>query len=215
MITINVTNATPMLQDFFFFQQPAKYSGSAPVYTNSLYTEALPSNMVLSFTMMLQYYARVQQQVPQPTIGQAASQAIGLTPAPGGTPTANTTHMSVSPSLELSAPVSTIGPRPGSFRIVTPDYDPGLAAYNAGSALPALQGGTTLSNFVTAQPNSNIDCQPVMVFYVQTGIYAPGTVIDFATSSLYAVACDATSGSTTFNVTYNADGTWTVQPSMT
>jgi hypothetical protein len=219
-ITINVTNNSPNIQNFFFFQQPAQYSGGAQVYTNSLYTAPLlpsaTSGAVLSFTMILQYYAGVQQQVQPPTVGQAsgqlaASQAINLTPAAGGAPTANTTNMIVSPSLGLSVPVSTTGPQAGSFRIITPTYNPTLANYNAGSAIQTLQGGITLSNFVTAQPTTNLDCQPVIVFYVQTGTYTPGTVMNFTSSSINAAICNATPGFTTFNVTYNADGTWTVQ----
>jgi hypothetical protein len=119
--------------------------------------------------------------------------------------------MSVSPSLGLSVPVSTQGPQPGSFRIITPTYNPVLSAYNAGSAVQALSGAITLSNFVTAMPNNNLDCQPIIKFYVQTGTYTPGTVMNFTSSSINAALCDATPGFTTFNVSYNLDGTWTVQ----
>jgi hypothetical protein len=219
MITINVSNNSPTPQSFFFFQQPAQYRGGAQVYTNSLFTAPLlpkqTTGAVLSFTMMLQYYAGVQQQITPPVVGQpsgqlAAIQVIGLTPAPGGQPTANTTTMSVAPSLGLSVPVSTTGPQAGSFRIVTPTYNSTLDAYNAGSALQTFQGEVIFSNFVTAQPNINLDCQPALVFYVQTGIYTPGTVINFTQSSTYAATCDATSGCESFNVDYNADGTWTV-----
>src|SRR6201991_4929682 len=220
LITINVTNNSTTIQNFFFFQQPAVYSGGAEVYTNSLYTQALlpyaTSGAVLSFSMLLQYNAGVQQQISPPQIGQpsgqlAAIQAINLTPAAGGQPTNNTTSMTVSPSLGLSVPVSTTGPQPGSFRIITPIFNPVLANYNAGSAVRALSGTITLSNFVTAPPNSNLDCQPVITFYVQTGTYTPGTVMNFTASSINAAICDATPGYTTFNVTYNVDGTWTVQ----
>lgn len=219
-ITINVTNNSPTLQNFFFFQQPAQYSGGQQVYTNSLYTQALlpfkTSGAVLSFTMILQYYAGVQQQVVPPAIGQpsgqlAAIQAINLTPAAGGTQTNNTTTMQVQPSLGLSPPVSTVGPQTGSFRIVTPTFNPVLTNYNAGSAVQSLTGAITLSNFVTVQPTSNLDCQPVILFYVQTGSFTPGTVMNFTSSSINAAICDATQGFTTFNVSYNVDGTWTVQ----
>lgn len=219
-ITINVINKSNTIQNFFFFQQPAAYSGGQQVYTNSLYTQALlpyaTSGSVLSFSMTLQYYAGVQQQVAPPQVGQpsgqlAAIQAINLTPAPGGPQMNNTTTMTVSPSLGLSPPVSTVGPQPGSFRIVTPVFNPTLANYNAGSAVQSMSGAITLSNFITAQPNSNLDCQPIIKFYVQTGTYTPGTVMNFTSSSVSAALCDATPGYTTFNVTYNADGTWTVQ----
>lgn len=219
-ITINVTNNSPYLQNFYFFQQPAQYSGGQQVYTNSLYTQALlpykTSGAVLSFTMILQYYAGVQQQVAPPIIGQpsgqlAAIQPINLTPAAGGQPTNNTTSMTVQPSLGLSPAVSTTGPQTGSFRIITPTFNPMLSNYNAGSAVQSLSGAVTLSNFVTAQPNNNLDCQPVIMFYVQTGTFTPGTVMNFTNSSINAAICDATQGFTTFNVSYNIDGTWTVQ----
>jgi hypothetical protein len=219
-ITINVTNNSPNSQNFFFFQQPAVYSGGPKVYTNSLYSqEVLPystSGSVLSFTMILQYYAGVQQQVEPPQIGQpsgqlGAIQAIDLTPASGGTPTKNTTTMTVDPSLGLSPAFTTQDPQSGSFRINTPVYDPALMNYSAGSAVQSLTGAITLSNFVTAQPNTHLDCQPIIKFYVQTGDYTAGTVMNFTSSSATAALCDATPGFTTFNVSYNSNGTWTVK----
>jgi hypothetical protein len=221
-ITINVTNNSNSPQTFFFFQQPAQYSGGAQVYTNSLYSQTvLPfatSGAVLTFTMILQYYAGVQQQVTPPTVGQAsgqlgAIQAINLTPASGGTPTNNTTTMAVSPSLGLSVPVSTSGPQTGSFRIITPTFNTTLTNYNAGSAIQSVTGGgITLSNFVTALPNTNLDCQPVIVFYVQIGTYVAGTVMNFTTSSINAATCDFTPGYSTYNVSYSSSGLWTATP---
>lgn len=220
-ITINVRNNSPSLQNFFFFQQPASYAGGAQVYSNSLFTQPLlpyaTSGAVLSFSLLFQHYAGVQQQVIPPIVGQpsgqlAASQAIGLTPPQGVTPTNNTTTMTVSPSLGLSIPIPTSGPPVGSFRITTPVYNPVLTNYNAGSALQTLTGGIILSNFITAQPNSNLDCQPALIFYVATGTYSAGTVVNFTSSSATGAVCDATPGYSTFDVHYNADGTWTVRP---
>jgi hypothetical protein len=220
-ITINVRNESPITQNFFFFQQPAIYTGGTDVYTNSLYTQALlpyaSSGAILSFSVLLQFYAGVEQQVSPPIVGQpsgrlAARQPIGLTPAAGGPPTNNTTTMTVSPSLGLSVPVSTVGPQLGSFRIITPPFNPVLENYNAGSAVQTMVGGITLSNFVVAQPNSNLDCQPIIKFYVQTGTYTPGTVMNFTSSSRTAALCDATPGYSTFDVRYKPDGTWTITP---
>ena len=219
-ITINVTNGSNTLQNFFFFQQPAQYSATTPVYSNSLYTAPLlpasSSGAVLSFTPILQPYAGVQQQTQPPQVGQlagllAARQSIAVAVA-GGAPANDTTTMTVSPSLGLSVPVpSTPGPPAGSFRTVVPTFNPVLANYNAGLAVQSISGQIILSSFVTAQPTSNLDCQPVPVFYVATGSYSAGTVIEFADSSANAARCDTTPGYTTFNVTYNADGTWNVQ----
>jgi hypothetical protein len=221
-ITINVTNNSTSLQNFFFFQQPAQYSGGAPVYANSLYTAPLlpssTSGAMLSFTPILQVYAGVQQQVQPPQVGQlsgllAARQSIAVAPPVGGAQANDTTTMMVSPSLGLSVPVPTDGPPAGSFRIVIPTFNPVLGNYNAGLAVQSISGQIMLSNFVTAQPASNLDCQPAMIFYVTTGSYAAGTVINVTDSSANAAKCDATPGYTTFNVSYNADGSWTVQPS--
>jgi NADH:ubiquinone oxidoreductase subunit 6 (subunit J) len=81
-ITINVTNNSPTVQNFFFFQQPAVYSGGAQVYTNSLYTQTLlpfaTSGAVLTFTMVLQYYAGVQQQVSPPQVGIPSGQLAAI-----------------------------------------------------------------------------------------------------------------------------------------
>lgn len=220
-ITINVTNLTSSLQNFYFFQQPAIYAGGPQVYTNSLYSAPLlpnsSSGSSLSFSLQLQYYAGVQQQVSPPQVGSpsgqiAAIQAIGLTPAAGGTPTNNLTNMIITPSLGLTAPTTGVGVQPGAFRIVTPQFNPSLTPYNAGSAVKSLAGQVTLSNFVAAPPNANLDCQPILKFYVATGTYTPGTVMDFTASSAQAALCDATQGFTTFNVTYNADGSWSVIP---
>ena len=216
-ITINVTNNSPHPQNLFFFQQPAAYDGGQEVFSNSLYTAPLlpsaSSGAVLSFSMNQQFYAGVQQQVSPPVVGQSsgqlsASQPIGLTPKAGGGGN-NTTTMSLIPSLGLTIPVATEGPQTGSFRVVTPTYNP-IAAYNVGSAVRTLVGGISLSNFVSAQPTMNIDCQPVLKFYVAVGTYTPGTVMNFTSSSINAALCDGTQGYASFNVTYNADGTWTV-----
>lgn len=219
-ITINVTNDSTALQNFFFFQQPAQCSTTAQVYSNSLYTAPLlpvsSSGAVLSFTPILQPYAGVQQQVQPPQVGQLAGlltarQPIAVAPA-GGTPANDTTTMTVSPSLGLSVPApSTPGPPAGSFRIIVPTFNPFLVNYNAGLAVQSISGQIILSSFVTAQPTSNFDCQPAAVFYVATGSYNAGTVIDFATASANAARCDTGPGYTTFNVTYTADGTWKVQ----
>lgn len=222
LIQINVINNSPSTQNFFFFQQPAIYTGGQQVYSNSLLTASLApyatSGGVYTFLLNLQYFAGVQDQISQPVVGQpsgynSAIQMIGLTPAAGGTPSNNTTTMSASP-LGLSVPVNTTGVQPGAFRIISPVFNPTLKQYNGGSAVSLPNGGVVLSNFVSVSPNANLDCQPVLKFYVQTGSYTAGTVMNFTSSSATAALCDATSGFTTFNVSYNADGTWTVTPSV-
>ncbi len=223
LITINVINNSPVAQNFFFFQQPAVYTGGPVVYSNSLYMQNLlpnsSSGTTLTLLMLEDFFAGAQECYQPPTVGQPSGysssiQPIGLTPAPGGSPTNNATNMTVSP-LGLSVPTSNPAVQAGAFRITTPTFDPTLHQYIAGSAVKSISGSIILSNFVSAQPNTNIDCQPILKFYVQTGSYTPGTVMNFTSSSVGAALCDATPGYTTFNVTYNANGTWTVAQSAT
>lgn len=220
-ISIIVRNNSPSLQNFFFFQQPAIYSGGAQVYTNSLFTSPLlpydQSGAVLTFSLLVQYYAGVEQQRSPPVIGQpsgqlAAIRSIELTPI-SGDPPANTTNMSASP-LGLSPAFASAGPQTGSFRIVVPTFDPTLQKFNAGSAVQNLNQSITLSNFVTAQPTTNLDCQPILKFYVQAGTYTPGTVMNFTSSSQNAAVCDFTPGYPSYTVVYNANGTWSVTPNI-
>jgi hypothetical protein len=171
---------------------------------------------VLTFNVLLQYYAGVQQQTNPPQVGQpsgytSATQPIDVTPAAGGNPTKNTTIMTATP-LGLSTPFNSPDPQTGSFRIQVPTYNPVLGNYNAGSAVRQVNGGVVLSNFVTAQPTTNLDCQPIIKFYVQTGTYTPGTVMNFTSSSATAAVCDFTPGYTVYSVSYNLDGTWTAKP---
>ncbi len=218
--TINVTNKSPNNQNFFFFQKPAIYLGGEQVYSNSIYEATLQpystSGSVLTFNFLQQYYAGAQTQVPNLVVGQAsgyttASQPIDLTSSDPNTQTNNTTNMSVDPSLGLSVPAYTEGVQSGAYRIVTPQFNSVAEKYNAGLAIQNASTGTVvLSNFINAEPLKNIDCQPILIFYVQTGNYEAGSVINFTTSSVGAALCDTTQGITTFNVDYNADGSWTV-----
>lgn len=219
--TINVTNNSQIAQDFFFFQSPANYVGGGSVYSNSLFHSQLQpystSGSVLTFQMNQQYFAGAQTQTAPPTVGHVSggttsSQPINLTPA-NTPPVGNATNLSVSP-LGLTPAFSQTGVQPGAFRIIAPTYNPFTTGnFNIGSAIQNAAGGpATVSNFVVAQPNQFVDCQPVLVFYVQTGSYQAGTVINFSSASNLSAACDTTTGHTTFNVTYNIDGTWGINP---
>jgi hypothetical protein len=214
-ITINVTNRSPAIQSFFIFQQPAIFSGETQVYSNSLYCQTLlpysTSGTILNFSIVAQIYAGVGEQtsplmVGQPSIALAGVQPVGLAQH-GGVSIDDTTAISEGPMLELSAPVRGADVPPGSFRIITPTFDPALSSYNAGSAVQMVSGEVMLSSFVKAPPAANVDCQPVNIFYVQIGTYEAGTVLDFERSSFGAAICDSSAGFTTFNVAYNADGT--------
>jgi hypothetical protein len=119
------------------------------------------------------------------------------------------TLMSVDPYLALTPPVNAPGVQPGAFRIKTPVFDPSLNPYNAGLAA-LVSGDIVLSNYIAAQGNILLDVQPIVKFYVATGSYDAGTVVNFSEASATAALCDATSGHDDFWVTYNTDGSWTV-----
>lgn len=215
--TLNVTNNSFSAQDFYFFQKPAFYSDGAQVYSNAIFSATLlphaSSGSILTLRLLQQHYAGVQIQAHPPVPGQAsghmtASQPIDLTTT---SQTKNSTHMIVTPSLGLTPPTHTAGVRQGAYRIAIPGFNPSTNQYNAGLAIKNMStGAVVLSNFVTAQPNQNLDCQPVPAFYVNTGRYKEGEVIDFPNASIGAALCSMDSGVTTLNVTYNIDGTWSI-----
>ena len=213
LLTINVTN-NEATQGFYFFQQPAIYTGGGQVYSNSLYSQTLAnygtSGSQLTFEVNLQFYAGIQQANTVPQVGQSsgyssASRAIDLATTDGKGN--DSTIASVNP-LSLSAPANTAGVQPGAFRITTPVFS-APPYYNVGSAVN-VNGGIVLSNFVQANPNSNTDCQPILKYYVATGLYTPGAVMNFTQSSATAALCDFTGGYTVANVTLNQDGSWKV-----
>jgi hypothetical protein len=224
LISINVTSKSPQPQNFFFFQQPAIYTGGLTVYSNSLFNGSLPpfnpnTGSQISFLNTLQYYAGVQNSnTSAPPVGQTSGYntawaAIALqSNPPSGTNacSANFTQMNGT-QLALSAPVANPAVQPGAFRIVMPTWTPGQYSFNAGSATQNMTtGNVVLSNFVLANPTTNLDCQPVLKYYVQTGTFTPGTVMSFTASSIGAGLCDATNGKYNFNVVYGADGQFTV-----
>ena len=214
LLTINLKNNSPYQQTFFFFQQPAVYTGGGLVYSNSLWSASLgpydTTGGTLTFAANLQFYAGAQQAVSLvPQVGStsgyaSASQPIDL--ATDGKTTNDGTIMMVNP-LGLAKPAPVSGVQGGAFRIVTPGYDPNVTPYNAGSATQA-NGVIVLSSFVVAPPNMNIDCQPILKYYVAVGGYTAGTVMNFSQSSVGSAVCDFTGGYTQAQVTYNADGTW-------
>ncbi|RML18018.1 hypothetical protein APX70_05563, partial [Pseudomonas syringae pv. maculicola] len=96
LIRINVVNNSQNLQNLYFFQQPAAYTGGPEVYSNSLLsTPILPTaqgGSSYSFLLNLQYYAGAQQRTEPPALGQpsgfsSAIQPIDLTTAAGGAAT--------------------------------------------------------------------------------------------------------------------------------
>lgn len=219
--TIIVENQSPYPQNFFFFQKPASYTGGAQVYSNSIGSGRLPASgpgtAQLQFQANVQYYAGVGKQVSPPKVGNTSvgdivQMPIDITPSSGTVN--NMTQMQLEP-LNLTAPTSVPGVQEGAFRIKIPAFNPNTQQYDAGlSTTTMLNGGipeVVLSNFVTAEPQDNLDVQPVVKFYVSTGNYTAGTVVNFTESAQNSAICDATSGKTDFLVTYTAKGGWTVK----
>lgn len=218
LLTINVRNYEPQAQNFYFFQQPAVYTGGGQVYSNSLFTQTLgnydATGAILTFQVNLQYYAGIQQANTPPQVGSAsgyssASRAIDLAPSSGGGSQKDCTTATVNP-LGLSVPANVEGVQPGAFRIVTPTFT-SPPYFNVGSAVD-VNGSILLSNFVQANPASNTDCQPILKYFIQTGSYTPGTVMNFTQSSVGSAIADFTGGYSTYNVSLNADGSWTAIP---
>jgi hypothetical protein len=224
LLKIIVYNDTMYQAGFFFFQQPAIYAGGQIVYSNSLYNRALPpagSGSSLTFQTNVQFYAAVQEaDTSTPSVGQSsgfetASQAIDLAAAGNSPQNHDSTSMTWdqnSAALGLTVPANNPLVQPGAFRITTAQYNPAINPFNAGSAV-SVNSNVVLSNFVVAPPLMNIDCQPVLKYYVQTGSYQPGTVMNFSESSVGSASCDFTRGHTQAVVHYKNDGTWDVKMS--
>ncbi|HJV40942.1 hypothetical protein [Caulobacter sp.] len=215
LLTINAENLQRSTQSFYIFQEPSIYSGGQTVYINSLYCQTLgnyeSTGATLTFQANMQSFAAIQQAHSYPVVGQPSGFASAFYPidlAPTHGATNHWTTASVAP-LGLTRPTAGVGVRPGAFRITTPSYSP-PAFYNIGSAVQ-INGGLALSNFVIADPVSDIDCQPILQFYVQTGRYMPGMVTNFNQAAMNAALCDFTGGHSVINVTLNPDGSWTTR----
>jgi hypothetical protein len=218
--SITVTNNSPNAQEFFFFQQPAVYSGGSKVYTNSIGHGGLPPmqsgrSSQIQFTVEQQFYAGAQKQngaiiVGQAQIGLVSQVAIDL--ADPNKQTYDCTNVVLNDSsLYLTSPAYLPGVQNGAFRIMTPTYNPQQYQFLVGLSTINNDGDIILSNFIPAEPTKNIDVQPIVKFYISTGSYTAGTVVNFTTSSQDSAVCDATNGKLSFKVTYNADGTWNVE----
>jgi len=218
LLTINVKNLQSQTQKFFFFQEPAVYSGGGDVYSNSLYSQSLgnynDTGGELTFQVNLQYYAGIQEASSVPVVGNSSGyssawRAIDLAPASGSTSQpSDCTTATISP-LGLGAAQYKEGVEEGAFRVITPSFN-APPYYNVGSAV-SVNGIIVPSNFVQANPMNNTDCQPILKYYVQTGTYTQGTVMNFTASSTNSALADFTGGYTVCNVSLNADGSWSTQ----
>ena len=214
--TVNIFNGSTSPQNFFVFQQPSVFSLAGTVYSNSLGQGNLdgynPQRIQpFVFSMTTQYYAG--SLIAQGTIGVQGTYL--------GYPVAvlidleqmtDLTFINNNTQPDLSIPVPDTKPQGGAFDIVTPTFQNGSITAPIGLAGVGSGGVPLLSSFIIAQPQKRVYVQPVVKFYVQTGQFLPGTTVNFGTQSTNAALCDATSGTTTFGVNYNNDGSWTVTP---
>jgi hypothetical protein len=223
LLKINVTNGQDNQNTFFFFQEPAKYSGGTKVFTNSLYHRTLQEKSKggqITFLSNIQFYAAVQEtNTAVPKVGdvsgyESASQMIDLAAKGNKPPNHDNTQMiyvKETQSLGLTVPENSEDVQEGAFRIRTATYQP-PTYFNIGSAT-TVNGSIILSNFINGQPQTDVDCQPILKYYVQIGNYQPGVVMDFTTQSVKAALCDFTGGYTTANVAILANGDWKVDMS--
>ncbi|AVG18028.1 MULTISPECIES: hypothetical protein [Chromobacteriaceae] len=218
--TINILNNSRHAQDFFLFQEPARYAGAdSAVYSNSLYHRTLPpiseTGSILILELLSSSFAAAQARLdPAPRAGLPSGQAMSCQPvraSRSGLPSPNAVTMSLGPEPELSAPRHHPGVDEEAFRISIPDYDAGRRPCNVGQAVRTGDGRMVLSSFIDAQPDSHIDCAPLPRFYAGVGRRHAGTVIDFDNSRQGAALCDASEGHTTFNLIYDHRGDWIVE----
>lgn len=215
-----VTNYAHFDINVFLFQEPAVYKGRPEVFSNSLGTVHLKAKTSArtdqaSFTLEEQYRAGVQKQVKPPEVGvvqtsKVSSVGINLNTVSQQYPDQTVMGIDEGRRPYLENPTYSSCVQRGAFRIQTPIFQSGEGPYNVGMA-SVVEGYFVMSNYITAKPNSNIDVRPLMKFYVSTGAYTLGTVMDFTTSSKDSALCDATTGQVTFNVAFNSDGTWSVE----
>ncbi|GAB2186111.1 hypothetical protein [Roseibium sp. LAB1] len=230
IIIQNLSNTTV---SFYAFQQQAGFTNSGAnltVQSSSLATGALAphatSGSQLTFGFDTQVYAgavstntqsgmanfnvlisfsNVQNVVSQ----TSAVQPIDLTPATGQSN--NHTNLSLNP-LGLSSAAYQSGPLPGNFGIQVPAFTPAPTPdLFCGCAAINQNGGITLSSFVAPQPNSQLGCAPLPIYFVKVGSHAVGEIITYDTSQ--SARCDFSQGYSVFNVAYNADGTFTTKGS--
>jgi len=167
----------------------------------------------IQFTFAIQYKAALQKQTVPPVVGTAdvslVSHAnIGIT-----TSEKNKASMDIDDNGDpFFANITSDSLVPnGNFRIVVPTFSsPPKGPFNVGLGAISSNGDLILSNFRVADPTTNVDIQPIVKFYISTGTYVGGTVINFSQSSQNAALCDATKGQQKFKVIYNSDGTWAV-----
>lgn len=217
LLTINITNRTARTESFYLFQEKMTFMDARTdeyvheVYRNSLYSQTLApadqSGATLTIQIDSQAFACVEVASGKsdgPSGYAPASEAINLAGYGNDTVTAYI-HP---PSPTLSKPTRGMGVIRGCFRIVGPDHDT-YSFYNAGAAV-RVNGQVVMSAY-TPQAKQ-IDCAPLLKFFVGLGSAEPGWVTEVHLSRDHdAALCDFTRGASVIDVTRNADGTWSTR----
>ncbi|ACM30161.1 hypothetical protein MOV66_03180 [Agrobacterium sp. SHOUNA12C] len=223
-------------QDNYFslVQVVSTFSGAAAVFSSCLdcqflrrYSEA---GTTLSIPLDQQIYAGAQEIMPSktgkiamdttllaPSLAALAKsqtssvQKVTLTPKNGGNVN-NYTNMLVDP-VGLTPAIFNAGVPSGAFCISVPPYTPPVPSYTVGNSIINEDGSVILSSFISAPPNVNVQIGVLQIYYITAAQYSVGSAMTYDTYSKViatAAKCDFTTGYTTCNVTYNADGTFKV-----
>lgn len=224
---IIVRNQSQTTQYFYVFQKQAAFPSltSPSILSSSLGCQSVgnyaSSGAQINFGLDMQVYAGALSTGPAVPPSQfialisldatrsivsttTAARPITLTTSSGSPD--NSTNLSLNP-LGLSAPIHQSEVPVGGFAMNVPTYTPmpvpelycGVAALNNDQAI-------ILSSFVAPPPNVIMSCVPQQIFFVKTGYQPPGSDVSYDETN--AARCDFTTGYTTFNVTYNANGTF-------
>jgi hypothetical protein len=207
LITITVVNATQSNKSFFFYMGQAQYIVSGLPGAQSLTTATVaPLTSGGSFTLQLPFaYCAAAQKVSGGEYLYSAIQQIAL--SAGSASVNDSTQMSINP-IALAPPMPNSSVPVGAFEIVVPSYDSNSQNYYVGTGLKSQSGLVVLTSYILASPASSVAVTPSRSFYVALGTYAAGQTIPSQIPSYGR--CDA-SASSNFKVTYNPDGTFTVE----
>jgi len=223
---IVIQNLSSDTEQFYVFQQPAVIAANGTdqsVTSTSLGTGTLlpydQSGTELVFKFDVEFLvgaysnkttASLTRIVLAPLVQSSleSSWPITLTPSTEGTEVDNCSNLSPQP-LGLSKPAYQQGVPAGNFGIQVPTYTPSAGVdLFCGTAVKDDKGGITLSSYIIPPPVSSVFCAPIAKYYIKVGTEAAGNIITFSTGN--AALCDFTTGFSTCNVSYNADGSFIV-----
>lgn len=221
MLILNVKNCQPETQDFYVFREPAIFASGGQVYSNSLFSQSLgnfdATGDLLALLINPQYLAGIQSADGMPEVGSPSGFALATCPIDFAISSSDSLDWTTAKAipLGLTPPVNGSDIQPGAFRITTPSFT-APPCYNVGLAdsvndADGVNKEVVLSSFVLADPIDNIDCIPILKYYIQIGSYAPGDVIDFIQASTAACMADFSGGYSVYTISLLANGQWSTE----